>query len=387
LAKNQAKKKARAAKNGEEDVEVLVVDNGSAMMKVGFAGDDEPWAVFPTVIGRPKVDHKEQKVVYIGDEALMMRGSLTLKYPIQKNIVTNWDDMDKIWHHTFYNELHVSPEEHPIFLTEPHLNPKAHRERITQIMFETFNCPAMYVCTAGILAVYASGRTTACVVQSGDSATYILPVYEAHLIPHAVVRLDIGGRHLTDYLMQILGEQGLHFSTSAERHAIRDMKEKVCYVALDFEQEMKLPPPKSYELPSGQSITLDKERVRAPEVLFKPYLVLEDAIVDYGIHECVFNAIKKCDMTIHKDLYRNIVLTGGNTMFEGIKERMTRELVALVPSTMRVAVVAPADRNEAVWIGGSQLASLSSFMQRWISKAEYDESGPSIVHRKCTGSF
>jgi actin len=367
------------------DVEVLVVDNGSAMMKVGFAGDYEPWAVFPTLVGHPKMDPKmdlkDQKVAYIGDEALVMRDSLTLKYPIQKSIVTNWDDMERIWHHAFYSELHVAPEEHPVILTERHLNPKASRERMTQIMFETFNCPFMYVCTAGILALNASGFYTACVVESGDSVTYILPVYEYHLIPHAVVRLEIGGRHITDYLMQILGEQGLHFSTSAERDAIRDMKEKVCCVALPWSE---LPPPKSYELPSGQCITLDKERVRAPEVLFKPDLVLDDAIVNVGIHECVLNAIKKCDMTIHKELYRSVLLTGGNTMFEGICERLYQELTALVPSTMTIKVLAPpqgSTRKDAIWVGGSHFASLSTFPDNSINRAEYDVSGPSIIHR------
>jgi actin beta/gamma 1 len=311
---------------------------------------------------------------------------LTLKYPIQHGIVTNWDDMEKIWYHAFYNLLSVTPEDFPILLTDTPFNPKADRMRTTEIMFETFNVPAMHVCIQAVFSLYASGRTTGCVLESGDGSSHIFPIYEGYALSHSIVRLDLSGSDLTNNLMKILSEKGgYNFTTSAEREIIREMKEKLTYVALHFDAETKQAAEtsalkKSYELPDGNVIVIGDELFRCPEILFQPSLIGKET---EGIHTCTFNTIMKCPMDIRRELYANIILSGGNTMFPGIAERMTKELKALAPKTVQLRVLAPPERKYGAWIGGSVLASLSTFQQMWITKAEYNESGPSIVHKKC----
>ncbi|KAI9863871.1 MAG: actin [Trichoglossum hirsutum] len=303
---------------------------------------------------------------------------------------------------------------------------------MTQIVFETFNSPAFYTSINAVLALYASGRTTGTVVDSGDGTTHVVPVLEGFALPHAISRVNLSGRDLTDYLMRVLAERGYIFSTTAEREIVRDVKEKLCYTALDFEGEIvasagsvsQTPTPsdtttssmtsevsnhasfydllteaqpiieferpvdrptpssidKSYELPDGQILTIGNERFRAPEALFQPSVL---GLESGGLHVSIYNTIMKCDVDIRKDLYGNIVLAGGSTMYPGIADRMQKEVTALAPYSVRVKIIAPIERKYSAWIGGSIMASLSTFWRMLISKQEYDESGPSIVHRKC----
>jgi actin len=367
----------------------IVIDNGSGLVKAGFAGDDAPRSVFPSIIGRSKqkasMPGMEEPEYYVGDEAQTKRGILNLKYPIEHGVILNWSDMEKIWDYTFFNELRVSPNEHPVLLTEPALNPKANREKMTQMMFEIYRVPAVYVAIQAVLSLYTSGRTTGIVLDSGDGVSHTVPVYEGFSMPHAIHRLDLAGRDLTEYLARILTERGYLFATSAEREIARDIKEQLCYVCKDFNEEMETAPytratERSFELPDGNVITIGAERFRCPESLFQPSFMGREAA---GIHEMTYNSIMKCDVDVRKDLYANIVLTGGTTMFPGLRDRMQKEIEYLAPSSMHIKVIAPPERKYSVWIGGSILASLSTFRQMWISCEEYEEAGPALIHRKC----
>lgn len=192
------------------------------------------------------------------------------------------------------------------------------------------------------------------------------------------------GRDLTDFLHKCLNSKGYLFTTTSEKEIVRDIKEKLGYCALDIGKEMDMCDisdiEMDYELPDGQIITVGKERFQCCEVLFQPHLI---GLEQKGVHMLTYQSITKCDVGIREELYGNIIMTGGSTMFEGIPERLKIELELLAPASMEIKVIAPPERKYSVWIGGSILASLSSFGEMMIEKDEYDEIGPTVVHRKC----
>ena len=272
-------------------------------------------------------------------------------------------------------------------LAEPPLNPMANREKMITIAFESFNVPRAYVANQAVLALHSAGRTTGIVIDSGYGVTHTVPVYEGHALPYATGQLYLAGQDLTEYLMKLLTERGYSFRTTVERETVNDIKEKLCYVAPDLDKPKQstsdsFAVEKQYELPYDKRscITIGNEQFRCPEALFQPSIIGKNSA---GIHELTYNSIMKCDKDIREDLYGNIVLAGGTTMFEGMEERLQKEVTALAPPATTVKVVAPDDHKFSVWKGGSILANLSTFERTWITRQEYDESGRFIVHKKC----
>jgi len=378
----------------------LVIDNGSLALKAGFAGDDAPRSIFRSVVGRPIDDGiiflslfylfylfilgpkqgGNAPGSYVGSEAQARRDILALKYPIVRGKVTEWDDMERIWDYTFRTALNTSPEEQPVLLSEQVFSPKPNREKMTQIMFESFNTPAFYVSLDNILAMYASGRNTGMVVSCGEGCLTTTAMWEGCLFETSVHRVDIGGSDITDYFTAELNKR--YALSPADFETVRDIKERLGYVALDYDAELKNPAELPYELPDGSTVTVGNECFQGPEALFQPTLVGLESETQ-GIHQLARSSILRCPLDSRKDLFDNIVLCGGSTMFPGMQERLSEELKRLVPSSMDVKVVAPPERVNSTWIGGSILASLASFDKKWITRDEYAEVGPSIVHRKC----
>ncbi|XP_078521920.1 actin, alpha skeletal muscle-like [Lissotriton helveticus] len=365
----------------------VVIDNGSGLIKAGLSGEKLPRFVYSNIIGRARAKSvmigAGQKEYYIGEEAQAKRGILSIKYPVEHGVVTSWPDMELIWRNVYECDLSTRPEERPVLVTEVPLNPLCNREAMTQILFERFRVPAMYVAIQSVLALYASGRTTGCVVDCGAGVTHTVPIFEGYCMPHAVLRLDVAGHDLTDYLMRILSEIGLSLVSTSEREIVRDMKEKLCYVAIDLDVEMCKQPgdvEKAYRLPDGRVVMVYNQRYRCPETLFSPSNI---GLSIPGIHELSNTTITRCDIDLRQCLYSNIILSGGSSLFPGMHERLTKEICRLVPCDTAVKVFAPVDRKLSVWTGASILASLSAFQQMWVTSSEYQEVGPNIVHRKC----
>jgi len=387
----------------DDDKPAVIMDNGTGMMKCGLSGDDAPKVTFASCVGYPKQKAMLQgsnKDYYVGEEAQQKRGILLLKYPLEHGVIQNWDDMEKIWKHTFDNELRIvlgaedeaEEDVSGVLLTEAPMNPKENRERMTQIMFETFNARRFYVAIQAVLSLYASGRTTGVVVDCGDGVSHTVPIYEGYSMPHAIQRINLAGRDLTDYICKILTESKINLHTSAERESAKKIKEDLCYVSMNFAEEVDnfAGKEKTFELPDMSVVTVHNQIIRCPELMFKPSL---DGKEMMGLHELTKKTIDDCDLDVRKDLLANIVMSGGTTMFPNMPERLQAEVEKLVAEGAKVKVIAPPERMISVWIGGSILASLSTFSRMWINQYSqpdasppitgYDEVGPRIVHQMC----
>ncbi|KAI3389810.1 hypothetical protein SNEBB_007933 [Seison nebaliae] len=381
----------------------IVIDNGSGRCKIGFTGHDEPLSVFHSFIGLPKhhgiMLGMGYRDYYVGDDAQTKRGVLSLVYPIEHGIVKNWEYMEAIWSHGFLNVLRVNPEEYPVLISEAPLNPPNNREKMVEIFFEHFNVPATYIAIQAVLSLYAAGRTSGIVLDSGDGVTHTVPIYEGYSLSTAIERHDVAGRDLTFFLQKLLSNKGGQFVSTSDREIVCNIKEELCYVAKNFDAEMNFYKQlskthksskvaqdqfdtieRTYELPDGETIEVGTERFTIPEALFQPYLIGQEAP---GIHSMIFNSIKRIEMDLRRTMYENIVLSGGSTLFPNLPERLQSELSQLIPKTVQTRIVASPQRKFSVWIGGSILSSLNSFQQLWIKKSEYEEEGPSIVHKRC----
>ncbi len=364
---------------------MVLIFRSQDSIKPGFAGQDAPRPSVPTIVGKPRGALPGFRTdTYVGHEAQTKRGILAITHPIEKGIVTNFDDMEKLWHNVFYDELQINPEETAVLLTEPSFNPKMNRAKTMQIMFETFHTPQAFLAsTAGLTALHC-GRPTAVIVECGAGYTQAVPVHECHVLPYAARSQDVTGHDLTLYLHKILAESNQPQQLSnLNQLQFKEIKEQLCYVASNFDHDMNTAASsnaleKVYELPDGQTLTLGNERFRCPEAYFQPSFLGKESS---PIWEIAYNCIFNCDVDIRGSLYKNIVLSGGSSLFPGFYERFDYELQNMA-SWKQMKVIAPEQRGLAAWRGGSILGSLTTFKDMAVSYEEYDEVGPDI-HRKC----
>lgn len=404
-----------------EELAAIVIDAGSRECRVGRAGDDAPSISFLNGVARSKLPRAILAQTpgmeaaagdgVVGDTEMLAlairQGMVRLHCPVDRGVITDWDDMQRIWWHAFHC-LGVAPEEQPVILVEPPLNPKANRERTAQVFFEVFNVPALFAASSAALTLQtlSSHPLSGVVLESGAGVTSATPVYCGHPIPHAIQRLALAGNDLTDWMETLLHQSGYpDIAGTVWRDVIQDIKEKMCYVALDYEAEVAkvVEDPGSsaidYESPGGGALVrIGIERFRCPEALFHPELAgVGDGAV--GVHSMVRTAVNACDdAEVRTALWERVVLDGGSMRFPGIAARLQRELEALVatgaqgggvaeclegtagPGTTAVKVEVKAQLpNVCAWVGGSLTGVLGDFAARCVTRSQYEEGGVGAV--------
>ncbi|KAG2435790.1 hypothetical protein HXX76_006986 [Chlamydomonas incerta] len=383
---------------------VVVCDNGTGLVKCGFAGDSFPRAVFPCLVGRPSFkyndpfsQHQQLKDIYVGAEASGNKDQLELSYPMRNGVVQSWEEMGLIWDHAFGpQQLDVDPAECRILLTDPAMNPTANRQQMLEVMFETYGFAGANMQIQAVLTLYAQGLLTGLVVDSGDGVSHAVAVVDGYAFPHQTKRLNIAGRHVTSYMLELLQRRGYSLNRTADLDVVRDIKEQLAYVAFDYAAELRLAREtthcmRSYTLPDGRVIRLGPERFMAPEAMFNPRLLDIEAP---GVAEMAFNAIQDAPIDNRRGLYEHIVISGGSTMYPGMSTRMDKEMRQLYLDRvlkgdmsglrkLKLHIADPPNRKHMVFLGGAVLADImKSHPDFWITRAQYAED-PAGALRKC----
>lgn len=364
----------------------IVLDVGSLRVRAGFAGHEAPCFIFRSVVGKPRAAGSTAGPV-VGEEAIEKRGVLSLKYPVEFGVVTDWDAMAAIWRHAFVGLGVPEVARQAVIMTEPPLNPKNNRETLAQFMFESFGVAKFFLMCSSSAALLAMGCRTGVVLDIGHRSRRCVPVFDGHVLLHGVSLYDRGaGEELTEQLMHALGEKGISLTTSRERELADLLKEQLCYVAeRGAAAEMGKAEPRKVELPGlDYDVSLSDERFLVPELLFDPYRFYRGDHYRAGLHNQVCDAVMRCDLECRPEILRNVVLTGGSSLFQGLAERLRFELEKEVHPAHQVKVLAASNSNREwlSWLGTSQAVSLDYFKTLWVTTDEYDEHGPSMVHRK-----
>jgi len=404
---------------------VVVIDNGTGFSKLGYCGNTAPSYIIPTAIAK-RNEQRQQKAYkgmedldfYIGDEAVKVSEtqgqSYVLSYPMKHGMISDWSDMELYWEQCFYKYLRCDPEDHYVLLTEPPLNPPENRESLAEIMFETYNVPGMYVAVQAVLALAASwtskrhqelnlgaGQLTGTVIDSGDGVSHVIPVADGYVIGSSIKHIPLAGRDITQFVAKFMKEREKQIPQSQLYLTAQQAKEKYCYVCRNVAKEFHKfdqDPTKFKQwhgVYKGKDWTCDVgyERFLGPEVFFNPEIFSSDFTTP--LSAVVDQCIQSCPIDYRKQLYRNIVLSGGSTMFQNFDKRLEVDIKALADDRisrsrskkssrpakkMEVNVISHALQRWSVWFGGSVLANTGDqFFKVCHTREQYNETGPSIA--------
>jgi actin-related protein 3 len=399
----------------------VVIDNGTGYTKMGFAGNCEPQYITPTVIatqegkGAQKAAAQKKGIedldFYIGDEALAHSKTYDVFYPVRHGQIENWTHMELFWEHCIFKYLRCEPEDHAVLLTEPPLNAPENREYTAEIMFETFNVPGLYIAVQAVLALAASWTSkqvkertlTGTVVDSGDGVTHVVPVAEGYVIGSSIKHIPLAGRDITQFVQTLLRERQEPVPPAQSLEVAKRIKEQFSYVCPDLVKEFLKydgSPEKWFKQYNGKHDVTKKpftadvgyERFLGPEIFFNPEIFSSDFLTP--LPKIVDDTIQTCPIDCRRGLYKNIVLSGGSTMFKDFGKRLNRDVKRSVDFRIKrseqlsggkmksapidVQVISHHMQRYAVWFGGSMLASTPEFYNVCHTKAAYEEIGPSI---------
>lgn len=404
----------------------VVIDNGTGYTKMGYAGSAEPSFVIPTVIANPGTGGHQTTGVkqglddlhfYIGDEAQKRQDTYDLDYPVRQGIVENWDNMERMWQRCIFKYLKCEPEDHYFLLTEPPLNKPENREYTAEVMFETFNVPGLYIAVQAILALAASWTSskvknsaqslTGTVIDSGDGVTHVIPVADGYVIGSCIKHIPLAGRHITKFVQTMLRERKENIPAEDNYLVARTIKEKYSYVCQDMVKEFgKYDDNPNKYLKKFQGVNprnkkawkcdIGYERFLGPEIFFNPEIFNPQYSV--SLPDLVDQTIIGCPIDARRGLYKNIVLSGGSTMFKNFDKRLKMQISNKVkarlqanqakhkaldngrkPAEVEVNVISHAMQRYAVWFGGSMLSSTGQFRTVCHTKAAYEEHGAKIA--------
>ena len=328
----------------------VVVDNGAHKIKAGWAGDCKVRCVMRNVVYDNVVADYDSRDQFVGNASTQQqrREILAMKCPIEHGVVTNWADMEKIWGFMYDHQLRVEPAEQGILITEPPLNPKSNREKMAQVLFESFEVPHMYVAIPAVLALYSCGRDTGVVLDVGETVSHVVSAFEGCTMGGSTRRIDIGGKDLNDHLQKLLAKRGYCFTTFSEMDEVRRMKEKLCYINDYFKKDNIISDEnieETFTLPDGETISVDNERFLCPEALFKPSLIDCDSV---GVEKLLQESAMASDILTREYLLNNVILSGTTTFLRGFSDRIRNELEAVNPDSKHIKVIAPPERNKSV---------------------------------------